>query len=106
MPLFLHKQKAGFSHDVACLFVGEMEVITGIPEGERFGEAAHRLLQLLYQPRCELKFQFFLRLGAVAQSVATLLGMQAVPRSIPASVTFFREDLVMKIFLWPFFLFC
>ena len=42
---------------------------------------------------------------AVARSVAMPLGMQAVPRLIPASVTFFRGDLVMKIFFWPFFLF-
>ena len=32
------------------------------------------------------------------------LRMQAVPKSIPASGTFFREDFVMKMFLRPFFL--
>ena len=31
------------------------------------------------------------------------LGMQVLPRSIPASGTFIPEDLVMKIFLRPFF---
>ena len=31
--------------------------------------------------------------------------LQADPISTPTSGTFFREDLVMKIFLWPFFLF-
>ena len=38
-------------------------------------------------------------------TVAMLFGMQVVPRSISPSGTFIREDLVMKIFLWPFFLF-
>ena len=33
------------------------------------------------------------------------LGNQKALRSILASGTSFREDLVMKIFLWPFFLF-
>ena len=33
-------------------------------------------------------------------------GMQAAPSSIPAYGTFFRGDLVMKQFLWPFSLFC
>ena len=45
-----------------------------------------------------------LQLGAVAQSVAVLPGMLAVLRLIPVLGTFFREDLVMKIFLRPFFL--
>ena len=43
--------------------------------------------------------------GAIARSVAMLLGNQEAPRSILASSTSFREDLVMKIFLRPFFLF-
>ena len=34
------------------------------------------------------------------------LGMQAAPSSIPTSGTFYRGDLVMKRFLWPFSLFC
>ena len=38
-------------------------------------------------------------------SVAMWLGNQEAPRSILASGTSFREDLVMKIFLWPFSLF-
>ena len=38
-------------------------------------------------------------------SLAVTLEMQATLRLIPASGTFFREDLVMKIFLRPFFLF-
>ena len=42
--------------------------------------------------------------GAVARAVAMPLGMQAVPRSIPVSGTFFCEDLVMEIFQRPFFL--
>ena len=46
------------------------------------------------------------RLGAVTRSVPMPLEMQSVPRSTPASGIFFREDLVMKIFLRPFFLFC
>ena len=45
-------------------------------------------------------------LGAIGQVVAMLLGMQAVPRLIPTSGTFFRKNLVTKIFLWPLFLFC
>ena len=43
--------------------------------------------------------------GAVARSEASSLGMQAAPSSIPTSGTFFRGDLVMKTFLWPFSLF-
>ena len=42
--------------------------------------------------------------GIIAQSVAMSLGNQEAPRSILASGTSFREDLVMKIFLRPFFL--
>ena len=44
--------------------------------------------------------------GALARSVAMLLelGVQAVPRLI-TSGTFFSDDLVMKLFLRPFFLF-
>ena len=42
--------------------------------------------------------------GTVALSVTTSLGKQEAPRSILSSGTFFREDLVMKIFLRPFFL--
>ena len=45
------------------------------------------------------------RLGAVARSEASPLGMQAAPSSIPTSGTFFRGDLVMKTFLRPFSLF-
>ena len=44
-------------------------------------------------------------LGAIAWSVAMSLGNQEAPRSILASGTSFREDLVMKLFLRPFFLF-
>ena len=40
---------------------------------------------------------------AVAWSVAMPIGTQVVQRSIPASGTFFSENLVMKIFFWPFF---
>ena len=40
--------------------------------------------------------------GTVAWSVAMPLGMQAVLRWIPASGTFFCEDLVMKKFLQAF----
>ena len=43
--------------------------------------------------------------GAIAGSVAMSLGNQEPPRSILTSGTSFREDLVMKIFLRPFFLF-
>ena len=43
---------------------------------------------------------------AVARMVAAPLGMQADLRSTATSTTFFCEDLVMKIFLRPFFLFC
>ena len=43
--------------------------------------------------------------GAIAQSIAMSLGNQEAPRSILTSGTSFREDLVMKIFLRPFFLF-
>ena len=43
--------------------------------------------------------------GAVARSGACPLGMQAAPRSIPTSGTFFRGDLVMKKFLLPVSLF-
>ena len=43
--------------------------------------------------------------GAIAGSVAMSLGNQEAPRSILASGTSFREDLVMKIFLQPFCLF-
>ena len=46
-----------------------------------------------------------LHAGAIARSVAMSLGNQKAPRSILASGTSFREDLVMKIFLRPFFLF-
>ena len=47
----------------------------------------------------------FKKLGAIARSVAISLGNQEAPRSILASGTSFREDLVLKIFLRPFFLF-
>ena len=43
--------------------------------------------------------------GTIARSVAMSLENQEASRSILASGTSFREDLVMKIFLWPFFLF-
>ena len=43
--------------------------------------------------------------GRDSSVVVMPLGMQEAPRSIPASSTFFREDLVMKIFLRPFLLF-
>ena len=45
--------------------------------------------------------------GVLARSLAMLLeiGVQAVPKSITSGI-FFSEDLVMKIFLWSFFLFC
>ena len=43
--------------------------------------------------------------GAIARSVAMLLGNQEAPRSILAAGTSFREDLVMKLFLRLFFLF-
>ena len=47
--------------------------------------------------------------GAVARvgsKVVCNYSLQVDPRSTPTSSTFFREDLVMKIFLQPFFLFC
>ena len=44
--------------------------------------------------------------GAIARSVAMSLGNQEATRLIFVSGTSFREDLVMKIFLRPFFLFC
>ena len=47
-----------------------------------------------------------LRPGAVAQSEASSLGMQAAPSSISTFGTFYRADLVMKTFLRPFSLFC
>ena len=50
-----------------------------------------------------LSIVFFTR---VAWLVVMLLGMQVVLRLIPASGTFFCEDLAMKIFLLPYFLFC
>ena len=43
--------------------------------------------------------------GTIARSVVMSLGNQEAPRSILASGTSFREDLVMKILLLPFFLF-
>ena len=43
--------------------------------------------------------------GAIARSVAMSLRNQEALRSILASGTSFREDLVMKLFLRPFFLF-
>ena len=42
---------------------------------------------------------------AVARSVAMSLGNQEAPRSILASGTSLSEDLVMKLFVRPFFLF-
>ena len=43
--------------------------------------------------------------GTIARSVAMSLGNQGAQRSILASSTSLLEDLVMKIFLRPFFLF-
>ena len=43
--------------------------------------------------------------GAIARSVAMSLRNQEAPRSILVSGTSFRADLVMKVFLQPFFLF-
>ena len=43
--------------------------------------------------------------AAIARSVAMSLGNQEAPRSILASGKSFPEDLVMKLFLRPFFLF-
>ena len=43
--------------------------------------------------------------GAIARSVAMSLGNPEAPRSIFASGTSFREDLVFELFLRPFFLF-
>ena len=50
--------------------------------------------------------QYSMEPGPIARSVAISLGNQEAPRSILASGTSFREDLVMKLFLRPFFLFC
>ena len=47
----------------------------------------------------------FSKPGSTARSVAMSLGNQEAPRSILASGTSFREDLVMKLFLRPFVLF-
>ena len=60
--------------------------------------------------RCKCAFVanpnvLLLRPGAIARSVAMSLGNQEAPRSILASGTSFCEDLVMEIFLRPFFLF-
>ena len=41
--------------------------------------------------------------GAIARSVGMSLGNQEAPRSILTSGTSFREDIVMKLFLRPFF---
>ena len=43
--------------------------------------------------------------GAIARSLAMSLGNQEAVRSILTSGTYYREDLVMKIFLWPCFIF-
>ena len=51
------------------------------------------------------KHDFLTLLCAIALSVAMLFGNQGSPRSILASGTSFREDLVIKLFLRPFFLF-
>ena len=51
-------------------------------------------------------FHNFLQPGAIARSVAMSPGNQEAPQSMLASGTSFREDLVMKLFLRPFFLFC
>ena len=45
-----------------------------------------------------------LKPGAIARSVAMSLGNQEAPRSILVSGTSFRKDLVMELFLRPFFL--
>ena len=56
-------------------------------------------------PQLKLPASLSIKPGAIARSVAMLLGNQEALRSILASGTFFREDLVMKIFLRLFFLF-
>ena len=43
--------------------------------------------------------------GALARSLTMSLGNQEAPRSILASGTSFHEDLVIQLFLRPFFLF-
>ena len=55
----------------------------------------------LWKTKCHILF----KPGTVARSEASSLGMQAALSSIPMSGTFFRGDLVMKTFLWPFSLF-
>ena len=52
-----------------------------------------------------IEYTPYLLPGHIARSVAMSLGNQERPRSILESRTSFREDLVMKIFLRPFFLF-
>ena len=44
-------------------------------------------------------------LDSLPGAVASSLGMQVAPSSIPTSGTFFHGDLVMKTFLRPFSLF-
>ena len=44
--------------------------------------------------------------GAVARSEACPLGMQAAPISITTSGTFFREDLVMKVYPYKLWFLC
>ena len=52
-----------------------------------------------------IQYILYIKPGAIARSVVMSLGDQEAPRSILASGTSFREDLVMKLFLRPFFLF-
>ena len=82
-PLLFAYGTNRFSHDVAHMFFMEK----------------WRNSSFYYHP-------VFTTFVAVARSEACPLRMQAAPSSIPTSVTFFRGDLVMKTFLWPFSLFC
>ena len=61
------------------------------------------VIQFFYSFLCP--FHFLSQLGAIAWSVAMSLVNQEAPRSILASGTSFHEDLVMELFLRPFFLF-
>ena len=72
--LFSHFQKGRFTHNAAQLNTEFDNIIFGVIT------------------------QFQLKPGAIARSVAMSLGNQEAPRSILASGTSFREDLVMKIY--------
>ena len=52
------------------------------------------------------KLFFYILPGAIDRSVSILIGNQKAPRLMLVPGTSFREDLTMKIFLRPFFLFC